>query len=292
MTETFFSKFPIIQYSNTNVVDITKRVKIVNDVQNNPYVYYPYTIENNERPDQLANSYYDDPYLGWIFWLSNNIIDPYHEWYSTEIEFTDFINKKYGSIEASQNIILKYRTKYPSNEEKLSITQYSELAPIEYKYWNPVYENEYKLSHYERKKLKWEVNTNFVIKYTLSSNPTFSKGQKVNITLNNVNFGVGYIISVSNNIVFVNSVSGDVYPHDDIELTNGKMFITGGTQYTISSLQIIKENIDLGESKYWEPLSAFQYELERNEFNKTLRIIDKSYIPQIAIEFRESMKNV
>ena len=71
MAEKYFEKFPVITYSNNQVVDITKRVALLERVSSNPYVFYPYEITSNERADQLSTRYYGDAYRSWIFYISN-----------------------------------------------------------------------------------------------------------------------------------------------------------------------------------------------------------------------------
>ena len=281
----YFDKFPQVNYANTLAIDITKRVKIIDTVQQNPYIYYPYNLENFERADQLANKFYDDPYLGWITWISNSIIDPLNEWYSTEEEFYEFIKKKYGTLEKAENEILYFRVKFPTIDDIISQARYNELSPIEFKYWEPVYENEYKLTHYKRKELDWKINTNFVIKYTLDNVSGLNKGDRVDITLNGEDYGKGSILLIVNNDVWVQSIEGFVFPYNTIQLnSSGRL-----EDKVITSLIVIKENISRNESKYWEPVSSYAFEYERNEYNKGIRIIDKSYVPQIITEFKKLM---
>ena len=99
-------KFPIIKYSNAYVVDITKRATLLDKVYNNPLVYYPYAISSEERADQLSFRYYEDPYQSWLIYITNKILDPYYEWYLSDGEFNDFIEKKYGSVYAAQSKIV------------------------------------------------------------------------------------------------------------------------------------------------------------------------------------------
>lgn len=89
----YFDKFPVINYSNNTIVDITKRVALLDKVSRNPYVFYPYDIVSDERADQLSSRYYEDSYKSWLLYLSNKITDPYYEWYLTEKEFLEFIEK-------------------------------------------------------------------------------------------------------------------------------------------------------------------------------------------------------
>ena len=97
-TETYFKNFNTIQYGNNSVVDITERVVVLNNVGKNPYVYYPLDITDGARSDQIADASYNDPYSSWVLYLSNDIVDPYYEWYLTQDQFNNFIITKYGSI--------------------------------------------------------------------------------------------------------------------------------------------------------------------------------------------------
>ena len=60
MPERYFEKFPVITYSNNQVVDITKRVTLLDRVSESPYVFYPYDISNAERADHFSHRYYED----------------------------------------------------------------------------------------------------------------------------------------------------------------------------------------------------------------------------------------
>ena len=51
--ETYFSKFPLISYSNSVAIDITKRVKLLDRVSGNPFAFFPYDISNGERADNF-----------------------------------------------------------------------------------------------------------------------------------------------------------------------------------------------------------------------------------------------
>ena len=44
--EKYFDKFPLTAYSNSVVIDITKRVKVLDRVFSNPYAFYPFDIGN------------------------------------------------------------------------------------------------------------------------------------------------------------------------------------------------------------------------------------------------------
>lgn len=110
----YFENYPKISYSTNNgndtisVVDITKRFRFREDVLKNKYILFKYTIKENEKPFELANSYYNDPTLDWILFLTNKVIDPYFDWPLNNREFQSYIEKKYGSVKQARQTIKRY----------------------------------------------------------------------------------------------------------------------------------------------------------------------------------------
>ena len=112
MADTYFKNFQQISYSNTTVVDITERVTLVKQAIDNPLLYYPTNIANDIRPDQLAYKQYQDPYTSWIIYLSNDIVDPYFEWYLNDSQLINFVKDKYGSMDSAMNKVAYYINNY------------------------------------------------------------------------------------------------------------------------------------------------------------------------------------
>jgi len=54
----YFQNFPVIEYQGKKVRDITRRNGFLKSVQTNPYLFLPYTIKDNERPEDVAQFYY------------------------------------------------------------------------------------------------------------------------------------------------------------------------------------------------------------------------------------------
>jgi len=92
----YFENFPTIEYNGRRVKDITRRSAFLTAVQNNPYVYYPYTVSSNERAEDVARLYYGSVDFVWLVYLANNIMDPYHEWPMNENTFNDYLVDKYA----------------------------------------------------------------------------------------------------------------------------------------------------------------------------------------------------
>lgn len=92
----YFSKFPTISYSKTDVRDITRRNNFVERNLSNPYMFLPYTVKENEKPEDIALYYYGSVDYTWLVLLANNMLDPYHDWALPQEEFHKYLIKKYA----------------------------------------------------------------------------------------------------------------------------------------------------------------------------------------------------
>ena len=91
----YFENFPIIEYQGRRVRDITRRGSFLKSLQNNAYLYYPYTVKEGERAEDVAQFYYGSVDYVWLVYMANNIIDPYHEWSMDPQTWNDYLVEKY-----------------------------------------------------------------------------------------------------------------------------------------------------------------------------------------------------
>ena len=91
----YFENFPIIEYEGRRIRDISRRSNFVRALSNNPYLYYPYTVGEGERAEDIAQFYYGSVDYVWLVYMANNIIDPYHEWPMDPQTFNDYLVEKY-----------------------------------------------------------------------------------------------------------------------------------------------------------------------------------------------------
>jgi len=115
----YFENFPIIEYEGCRVRDISRRSNFVRAVSNNPYLYYPYTVSEGERAEDIANFYYGSVDYVWLVYMANNIIDPYHEWPMDPQTFNDYLVEKYTeqSGEIGEDVI--DWTRDPNNDDNI-----------------------------------------------------------------------------------------------------------------------------------------------------------------------------
>jgi hypothetical protein len=282
MPERYFQKFPITSYSNTYVVDITKRTTLLNKVYANPFIFYPYEIDN-ERADQLSHRYYDDSFQSWIIYFSNRIVDPYYEWHLNENEFNEFIVSKYNSYELASQKVTFYRNNW-TDQENVSVDYYNLLLPNLKKYWEPVYGYSNKTVSYKRLEQDWVVNTNQIVSYTVNTNLSFIKDEICKINLGN-STGKGQVLSSSNTAVFLQHMSGTY-----TGTNSGYMYGTeSGSNVAFTSVNTVADNISTEEEIYWKPITYFDYENEKNEYNRTVRVIDKIYEQKISDDLKTLM---
>lgn len=148
----FFSEHPYVVYDVLGTsqprlaVDITRRFRLDKITKNNKLVYYDYDIKDRDRPDIMADKYYGNSSLDWLFFITNEIFDPYFQWPLNYKQFTDYVRQKYGSVSNAQaqthhyEQILQLRTEIvdqfddtfiniPERTIQVDYTTYLTLAP-------------------------------------------------------------------------------------------------------------------------------------------------------------------
>ena len=94
----YFRYFPQIKYNDNYVVDITRRAKVLDNINQNPYGTLPYTVRDGEGAEDIAYHYYGDQAFVWLVYMANNIIDPYSQWPMNSEQFNEMIIKKYAEV--------------------------------------------------------------------------------------------------------------------------------------------------------------------------------------------------
>jgi len=57
-----------------------------------------------------------------------------------------------------------------------------------------------------------------------------------------------------------------------------------------SAIEILANNIPADEEVYWKPVTYFEYEYEKNEFNKTVQVVDVTFAQQASDNLKDLMK--
>ena len=96
-------------YDYQVVKNIFKRAVIRNDIFDEVTAFTKYSVIGDERPDQVADNFYNDSTLDWVVLTTNNIVHVRDEWPMGNQDFLTYLNGKYTEAELAN--IHHYETK-------------------------------------------------------------------------------------------------------------------------------------------------------------------------------------
>jgi len=209
-----------------------------------------------------------------MIYLTNNIVDPYYDYYKSAEDFKNYMETKYGSNSNARSITLFYRLNWHEDERLITIQQYDSLIADETanarKYWKPKLTNTGAVIGYERIKEEWIVSTNKVLSLSLSVVPTgFEVGDRVSQTSTGAFATIDYI-DLENNRLTVKHVSGTFA----VNAAEG-----------ISEIKVLSQNIPDAEAEYWYAVNAYDDEKETNELKKNVVVLKSSYLAEVEKQF-------
>ena len=123
MVDNIFEYFPKILYKqptlnySAEVINIMHRFVLKTIILDAGTIYWNYDLVDGERPDNVANKFYDNPKMDWLVLMVNYIFDPHFQWYMGYTDFINFIKCKYGSLEVAHQTVHHY-------EEYVSLESY------------------------------------------------------------------------------------------------------------------------------------------------------------------------
>lgn len=288
----FFGKFPTMSYSNTVCLDLTKRIKLADELLSKPDVFYPYEVDPSMRSDDLAMAYYEDPTFDWLIYLTNGIVDPYYAWYMDDMTFERYIEKKYGSREAAYKQIMFWRVQWQEfSESPISPSFYENHLPYALKkYYQPELKDNGQIYQYKRKEDKWIVNTNQIVQFDLnySTGKSFTKEEFIEIVFEGDTICNGHAVFSNSSTLFLKNSIGDPTANSTQVVTiTGE---TSGSIATSNNSDIIQKVIPDDEFIYWGPVFAYEYEQEKNEANKLVTLLDARFAVDVADDLRRKLE--
>ena len=157
----YFRQVPDFDYVNRDsdgknigdyqvVKNLFKRVKIRQDILQNLAYFTQYRVSGDDRPDNVAFEIYGDESFDWLVMLANNIMNIQTEWPLSQAAFNDFLIKKYGDIEKSNNIH-HYETRELKNDRGEIVVRKGLTVP-----------KNYKIEYFDTKRNQYVVRTNEV----------------------------------------------------------------------------------------------------------------------------------
>lgn len=247
----YFSKFPIIKYANTTVVDMTARVIVPDSLAKNKSVYYPFTLKDGQRPDNIADFYYNDPYYAWLVYYSNRVIDPYYGWYMSNEQFDNFIKKKYQNIRNAQRRIHHFSSNWYNDTREISTSTFRALPENHRKYWQENLSANQKVMSYVRREEILDVVTNKMVTFECNATSFANTGEVVSVYLDTTKlceFEVAFSNSsamIAKNVIGdhrrlmrlnVSANTGSLIVGESCTLKNGSNTVSSITNPTVASI--------------------------------------------------------
>lgn len=275
----YFDRFPIVDYDGNVAKNILARVDFTEKTKRDIYSTFQFTLEEGfERPDLLSYNYYGSSKFDWMIYLTNNIVDPYYDYYKSAEDFKSYMQTKYGSNSNARSIVLFYRLNWHEDERIITNQQYEALVANETantrKYWKPKITNTGAVIGYERVKEDWVVSTNKVLSLTLNVSPSgFEIGDRVSQTSTGAYATVDYI-DLENNRLTVKHVSGAFAVNEE---------------EGIREIKVLSQNISDAEAEYWYAVNAYEDEQETNELKRNVVVLKSSYLAEVEKQFIQQL---
>ena len=117
-------------YDYQVVKNIFKRAVVRDDIFDEITAFTKYSIQGDERPDQVAYNFYNDSGLDWVVLATNNIIHVRDEWPMGNQDFLTYLNAKYTAEELTN--IHHYETKIIRDSSGTLIQPEGKTVPAGY----------------------------------------------------------------------------------------------------------------------------------------------------------------
>lgn len=259
----YFDSFPNVDYKGVKAKNLMLGIRVIPEVLEKWNLAYPYVITDNDTITSIAHQYYGSKDYAWLVLLSAQIIDPYYEWPLDSEAFEQFIRQKYGSKQEALTTVHGYIR--------------DRFAPV--------------------------VNSQLTADFD-----QYIK-QKYGLPPGDAN---GIAVATSTPAYYVNSQGTKVSPEDWAQLPSLQQ-----SQYQpVSLYEYERQLYDVAAaeesqrlSEYimtpftyqntaplnrvgYRPLYAYDYEFRLNERKRSIRLINRRYTTQIAMELKEKLNSV
>jgi len=271
----YFDRFPLVNYDGVPAKNLLTKVDFTQESMRDIYSNFDYVLEEGmNRPDMVSYSYYDSSQYDWLIYLSNTVIDPYHDFYMSQEDFNAFIIAKYGSFDNAVSTTKFYRNDWSSDDSLISVDIYEALGPAIRKYWKPVMDNNFRVIGYNRVQEDWVASTNMIVSLKLTDVSILADADIIQQTSTDAKATL-ISIDTDTNIALVQHVVG--------------MFEADGSD-SIEEVTILQKVISDAEAAFWSPVNAYEYEEEQNELKRYVNIIKRTYLPDVEKLFIEKIQ--
>jgi hypothetical protein len=280
----YFERFPQIVYSNTVCIDITKRVVLDTKSRTVPIQFNPYTVVDGDRADSIARWYYGDAYQSWLVYHSMGAIDPYYSMPLDDRTFNEMIRAKYGSNEAAMKQIMHWRLEWADDTQEITTSGYTALTEPLKKYYNAVTGIGDAVLFWRRRREDWIVTTNMIVAFFVDAEG-FDDGERVQLKTGNVVHSNSVVTFSNSSQVIVQHVQGNTSMEGTVLWGEDS-----NTTANVSGSSILANNIPINERPFWNPVFAYDYEVEQNHMRRQIRLIDAKYGNELYTKLRDTLR--
>lgn len=280
----YFELFPNTVYDGVRCTDITRRFTIRNSISADPRAYGPYEVPAGQRSDQVALGYYGQSAREWLVLLSTNAIDPYYDWYMSDQDFGDFVLTKYGSLEEAIERVHHWEVEWYGETAELTPAEFSSLDDTLKKYYEPLFGQGSEILSYVRREDDVWCTTNMVVTIEVGEHE-FETGERVKVWDGGTLEGSAEISWANSSHIKV------VHVQTGVEVGYTVVGVDSEESKTVVSREYTSNTIPIDERVYWTPVSCLDYERDKNERKKNVRLIDRRYSAQIELEAQRLLAN-
>ena len=306
----YFNYFPKILYDpdgsgNVRIVtNIMKRIRVRANMKKEFTFLDPYDVQDGETPEMVADKIYGDTGLHWVVLLFNDIINPYYDWPLSNRKLESYIKKKYPGkaffiTDESGGIGTFANVHFEKNWTVLGVdgNTYDDLQNITYGQTNAalVYKWDRDLSKIE----VTDVSGDFATGDYLVAIGTSADGATYNVggylaRLVDLNYAAIHHFENSIDKTMLNPLGAPPFGGTGEQAVVGHTSATEGYTYGSSGSNVtyddtILQNYVADQSSTYVKTN-FEYETERNEERRTIRLIRPEYIQRITSEFENLMQ--
>lgn len=277
----YFKKLPNVLYDKIPAKNILARADLSKLTRNNAFVFYPHTMEEGDRADIIAHTYYEDSDFSWLVYFANDIIDPYYDLNINDDSFQLMINKKYGGIPNADASIRYYKNNWAENiDQVLTVSGYNALASNLKKYWSMLVDQNYQITAYVRKQADWIVNTNRIIQLNVEEmDDSYSF---IDIVTNGSANGV--VMNSNSTSITIQHIQGS-WANSSYQITSRYSNVVAN----VTSRIVLMENLDAAEEVYYSPVTFLDIEEEENMKKKEIQLVDNRFANKAASELKRVM---
>ena len=280
----YFENFPIINYANTIAIDISRRANFLRSVESNPYAFQPYDQKMGERTDTISRLYYGKDEREWIVYLSNQVIDPYLEFYQTDYDFEKFIVAKYGSSDRAKRLTKHYAFAWWVTDVNTSVNTFSTIAENLKKFYEPVFEQgeSTRILSYRLRQEDWLSTTNVVL--TLNVDTPITNDEYVTFSSGNTVTGHAEVCWSNSTTIMVQHVENNANTGPGYGAGNTVTGYDSKISAKITAQFYTSNTLPIDIRPYYLPVSFYDYEKDKNEGKKLVKLVDKRFVAQIEKE--------